>query len=122
MLRFIVIAVLIIVCLVALMQLLVKYDVISDKMRTSLGITSLIVGIGIGIFTWMQDKTQTHLTDLARSFLQGKTLECQVNLQTLDVSQEMFNFISGTLTLMGKDDTEYKQVVIPLKACKEKEL
>ena len=122
MLRFIVIAVLIIVCLVALMQLLVKYDVISDKMRTSLGITLLIVGIGIGIFTWMQDKTQTHLTDLARSFLQGKTLECQVNLQTLDVSQEMFNFISGTLTLMGKDDTEYKQVVIPLKACKEKEL
>lgn len=122
MLRFIVIAVLIIVCLVALMQLLVKYDVISDKMRTSLGITLLIVGIGIGIFTWMQDKTQTHLTDLARSFLQGKILECQVNLQTLDVSQEMFNFISGTLTLMGKDDTEYKQVVIPLKACKEKEL
>ena len=121
MMRFIIIATLVVILLAILMQLLAKYNLISYKMRLGIGITLLVFAVGIGIFTLKQDKAEAHLTQLAQNFLQGKTLECQSNAKILEVSNATFNFISGTLTLMGKDNGEYKRVIIPLKACKIKE-
>lgn len=121
MVRFILIATLFIILLAILIQLLAKYNLVSYKTRISIGIALLVIATGIGIFTLIQDKTEATLTELAQSFLQGKVLECQTQVTTLEVSNKTFNFISGTLTLMGKSDTEFKRIIIPLKACKLKE-
>ncbi|WDL75704.1 hypothetical protein IP360_06455 [Helicobacter winghamensis] len=121
MVRFILIVTLFIILLAVLIQLLAKYNLVSYKTRISIGIALLVIATGIGIFTLIQDKTEATLTELAQSFLQGKILECQTQATTLEVSNKTFNFISGTLTLMGKSDTEFKRIIIPLKACKLKE-
>lgn len=104
------------------MQLLAKYNLISYKARISIGIALLVIAASIGIFTLNQDKTEANLTQLAQSFLQGKTLECQTLTKTLQADNKTFNFISGTLTLMGKDNTEFSRIIIPLKACKLKDI
>ncbi|MBX7490196.1 hypothetical protein [Helicobacter turcicus] len=121
MLRFILIVALVVILFVVLIQLLAKYNVISYKMRISIGIALLVFSIGIGIFTHNQDKNEAHLIQLTQTFLQGKALQCQVGTKTLEVSNKTFNFISGTLTLMGKEESEYKHMTIPLKACNTKE-
>ncbi|MCI5969517.1 hypothetical protein [Helicobacter sp.] len=121
MVRFILIAILVILLLALLLQLLAKYNFISYKARLSIGIALLVIALGIGIFTLNQDRAEAHLTQLAQSFLQGKMLECQVGTQSLEVSNATFNFISGTLTLMGKEGGKHKRVTIPLKACIIKE-
>lgn len=118
MLRFILIFLLFIVALVMLMQLLTKYNLVSYKMRVGVGIALVVLAICIGIFTFKQDKNAAHLTQLTQSFLQGETLFCEMNTNLLEVNNKSFNFISGTLTFMGKDDSKYKRVIIPLKACK----
>lgn len=118
MLRLMLIFLLFIVALVMLMQLLTKYNLVSYKMRVGVGIALIVLAIGIGIFTLQQDKNAAYLTQLTQSFLQGETLFCERNANLLEVNNKSFNFISGTLTLMGKDDSKHKRVIIPLKACK----
>ena len=45
---------------------------------------------------------------------------CVVGTETLEVDSNTFNFISGTLTLMGKEESGYFRTTIPLKACELK--
>ncbi|TLD82446.1 hypothetical protein LS70_007540 [Helicobacter sp. MIT 11-5569] len=118
--RLIVIVAFAIILLAILTQLLAKYNVVSYKMRIGVGIALLGIAIGIGIFTYHQDKNEEHLTKLVQSFLQGEALLCQVGTQTLQASNKTFNFISGTLTLKGKEESN-KHTIIPLKACDRKE-
>ena len=117
MVRFLVIFAFACVLLGVLANLLVKYNAISHKMRLRIGIALLVIAVGIGIFTLLQDKSEERVTMLAQSFLQGKNLVCKVGTQDIVVSSEKFNFISGTLTLLGKEEGEHKRLTIPLKAC-----
>ncbi|OCR16227.1 hypothetical protein [Helicobacter pullorum] len=102
-------------------QLLAQYQIIHKKSKIFLGIVLLLIAVGIGIFTAMQDKQDVKMTNLAQLFLQGKELICIVGIEKLEVSKETFNFISGTLTLVGREDSPYFRKTIPLKACDIKE-
>ncbi|EES88856.1 hypothetical protein [Helicobacter canadensis] len=111
----------VVVILVLLVQLLAQYKIISKKGKIFVGILLLILAFGIGIFTLFQEKTNGELTELAKLFLQGKKLVCVVGTKTLEVDNNTFNFISGTLTLMGKEESDHFRTTIPLKACELKE-
>ena len=75
-------------------QLLAQYQIIHKKSKIFLGIVLLLIAVGIGIFTAMQDKQDVKMTNLAQLFLQGKELICIVGIEKLEVSKETFNFIS----------------------------
>ncbi|MDY3114029.1 MAG: hypothetical protein SOW25_06865, partial [Helicobacter sp.] len=115
--KFFIIAFLVVILLVFLVQLLSKYELISQKTRLLIGILFLLVAFGIGIFSFFQDKKEENLTILAQGFLQGKTLICKTPFKEIKANKENFNFISGTLTLSGKESGEFFKVTIPLKAC-----
>ena len=120
MVRFWILFILVIALLAFLAQILSKFDIIHRKTRVYFGIFLLIVAVGIGIFTFFQEKREDKINDLAQFFLQGKVLVCQVGTQSIEANREAFNFISGTLTLMGKENSNYHRKMIPLKACKLK--
>ncbi|TLD86296.1 hypothetical protein [Helicobacter sp. MIT 05-5294] len=120
MVRFWILFIVVIALLAFLAQLLSKFDIISRKMRVYFGILLLLLALGIGIFNFFQEKREDTLNDLAHSFLQGKSLICQVGTHTIEANNKSFNFISGTLTLMGKEESDYYRVTIPLKACQLK--
>lgn len=120
MIRFWILFIIVVALLVFLAQILSKFDIISYKMRISFGVLLLLLAVGIGIFTFFQEKQENKVNDLAQFFLQGKSLICQTNTQEIEVNQKNFNFISGTLTLMGKEYSDYHRKTIPIKACKLK--
>ncbi len=111
----------VVIALVLVVQLLAQYNLISKRGKILVGIMLLAVAIGMGVFTLFQEKNDSRLTELAKLFLQGKMLVCVVGGESLEVDKEKFNFISGTLTLMGKETSEYFRKTIPLKACELKE-
>ena len=120
MVRFWIFFVLIVALLAFLAQILSKFNVIQRKTRIYFGILLLVIAASIGIFTFFQDKKEDEIHDLAQLFLQGKDLICQVGTQNIEANRTTFNFISGTLTLMGKEQSDYDRKTIPLKACKLK--
>lgn len=120
MVRFWILFILVVALLAFLAQILSKFDIIRCKTRVYFGIFLLIVAVGIGIFTFFQEKREDKINDLAQLFLQGKSLVCQMGTQDIEADKETFNFISGTLTLMGKENSDYHRKIIPLKACKLK--
>lgn len=121
MVRFWILFVLIVALLAFLAQILSKFNVIQRKTRIYFGILLLVIAASIGIFTFFQDKKEDKINDLAQLFLQGKYLICQVGTQSIEANRTTFNFISGTLTLMGKEQSDYYRKTIPLKACKLKD-
>lgn len=121
MVRFWILFVLIVALLAFLAQILSKFNVIQRKTRIYFGILLLVIAASIGIFTFFQDKKEDKINDLAQLFLQGKDLICQVGTQNIEANRTTFNFISGTLTLMGKEQSNYYRKTIPLKACKLKD-
>lgn len=120
MVRFWILFILVVALLAFLAQILSKFDIIHRKMRIYFGIFLLVIAVGIGIFTFFQEKREDKINDLAQLFLQGKPLVCQMGTQTIETNRETFNFISGTFTLMGKENSDYHRKTIPLKACKLK--
>lgn len=121
MVRFWILFILIVALLAFLAQILSKFNVIQRKTRIYFGILLLVIAASIGIFTFFQDKKEDAINDLAQLFLQGKDLICQVGTQNIEANRTTFNFISGTLTLMGKEQSNYYRKTIPLKACKLKD-
>lgn len=121
MVRFWILFVLIVALLAFLAQILSKFNVIQRKTRIYFGILLLVIAASIGIFTFFQDKKEDAINDLAQLFLQGKDLICPVGTQNIEANRTTFNFISGTLTLMGKEQSDYYRKTIPLKACKLKD-
>lgn len=121
MVRFWILFILIVALLAFLAQILSKFNVIQRKTRIYFGILLLVIAASIGIFTFFQDKKEDKINDLAQLFLQGKDLICQVGTQNIEANRTTFNFISGTLTLMGKEQSNYYRKTIPLKACKLKD-
>ncbi|WP_297810659.1 hypothetical protein [uncultured Helicobacter sp.] len=121
MVRFWVLFILILALLAFLAQILSKFNIINRKMRIYFGILLLVIAMGIGVFTFFQNKKEDEINNLAQFFLQGKSLICQVGTQNIETNRATFNFISGTLTLMGKEKSDYYRKTIPLKACKLKD-
>lgn len=116
--RFWILFIIFLALLAFLAQILSKFHLITRKMRIYIGIFFLLIATSIGIFTFFQDQKEDKINELAQLFLQGKNLVCQIGAQNIETNRTTFNFISGTLTLMGKENSDYHGKTIPLKSCK----
>lgn len=108
---------LLVIALILLLETLSRHQMINTNTKLILSGSALLLILGIVLFTQKQEKQENKITNLAQEFLRGRNLKCQVGTQNLDVNQTHFNFVSGTLTFMGKEGGEYYRKNIPLKAC-----
>lgn len=104
---------------VFVMQVLVKYELLSSNSRNIIGIILILVFFIIGFFTIKQDAREQDILELSKIFLSDKTIECNIDSTTIDVNSTNFNFVSGTLSVIGKNK-EYYKINIPLANCQKK--
>ena len=110
------IVILVVLVIFLIIQLLVRFEILSPNSRFVVGGALLFIVICIGIFTINQDKNDGYIRQLSESFLQGKNIVCKINGNSVDVNNTKFNFVSGTLSVVGKEG-EYYKVNIPLRDC-----
>lgn len=110
------IVILVVLVILLIVQLLVRFEILSANARFVVGVVLLFVAICIGVFTSMQDKNESYIRQLSEVFLQGRNITCKLNGDNIDVNNTKFNFVSGTLSVIGKEG-EYYKVNIPLKNC-----
>ncbi|PZT47868.1 hypothetical protein B6S12_06810 [Helicobacter valdiviensis] len=108
----------VIVAIILLMQILVRLEIIDAKFKIWLGVALLLIGVGIGVFNFYQEKGDKELTYLAQKFLEGSVLVCIDKDKEIQADNKKFNFISGTMTLVDK---EKNIQTLSLKRCKIKE-
>lgn len=75
----------------------------------------VILAVILSIF---QSRDDANILELSRHFLAGKSLNCRADSKNFIVTRENFSFSSGTLTLVGKRNTEFADVILDLKSCK----
>lgn len=83
------------------------------KNRIIISLFSIIIFIIIGIYTFMQDADNKKDADIIASFSRGEEIKCG----DLIVSQKDFIFISGTLSFVGKKDTDSFGKIIQIDKC-----
>lgn len=69
------------------------------------------------LYEFLQVSRSQDQAQLITLFRQGKTLTCG----TQEVDQERFNFVSGTLTFVGKTQTPLSGITLSLKDCRSLE-
>lgn len=77
------------------------------------GILFVIIIIVVGFYTFSQNQTGKKDADLIASFLRNENLQCG----DIVVNKNNFNFISGTLSFVGKENTDFFRNVIPIEKC-----
>lgn len=90
------------------------FGVISKKQTLIVISILVILAIIIGIYSYFQSKSDKNDMILQLAFLQGKSLECD----NVIVNKENFNFVSGTLSFIGKKNSAMNNMIIPLSGCK----
>lgn len=88
-------------------------DAMSKKQKIIGFLVILAIGIGIGIYSFQKSQDDKKIFLLRMEFLRGKPLMCQ----NLSVDAKNFNLVDGTLSLIGKDHTPYKNMSIQLSDC-----
>ncbi|MDE6886739.1 MAG: hypothetical protein K2P17_06855 [Helicobacteraceae bacterium] len=106
-----------IIILVAILVGLFLYFTFKNKVTKKngiiLGFIFIIILALIIIYTTLQDRNNKKQIDLIFSFNQGKELQCG----DLIVQNKNFNFISGTLSFVGKKKTKFEDKIIPIEEC-----
>lgn len=106
MIQFILIAILVIVLIIVGLNLFTNLKK-SDKIK-------IVAGFGVFvIIATIFEVSQKSNHDVALRFEQGKTLKCK----EIDVNSSEFNFVSGTLTFIGKKE-QNRGLMFELKDCK----
>lgn len=96
--------------------MLVDFGVIDKGAKIFLGSLLLVVGIGLGIFTLLQEKGDDRISLLTQEFTRGKDLSCKDGKEKIIVNNKEF-IISGTLNFVGKEGSENYRKIISLRSC-----
>lgn len=91
--------------------------------RSSVILLSCIVALValIGLYNILQSKQNEEIEQLQKTFLQGGDIICYDKSQAKDyvVNKTYFNFNVATRSVLGKPQTEYNHLVLPLSECKQ---
>ena len=87
----------------------------SNRRNIILGIASLIL-LMYG-YNMLQDKSESQNLQMLISYNQGKPLKCK----EIEVTNQDFNYVSGTLSFVAKESSMYKGITLQLEDCKAKE-
>lgn len=112
----IIISILAVLCLAffVLFFILKDFDMIKSWHKKLFGILLVGLVILIGTYTFVQDNQAKLDSELQIRFLRGETLICN----GIEVNSERFNFVTGTLSFIGKKDSEAKDIMVSLDRCK----
>lgn len=86
-----------------------------DTSKTLVVAFIVILAVLAGIWASVQVSRSKEEARLVVLFNQGKKLECN----GIIVSQKEFNFVSGTLSFIGKPNTPYHGSTLSLEWCNE---
>ncbi|CBG40379.1 hypothetical protein [Helicobacter mustelae] len=96
-----------------LFLILKDFGAISKKQKFLSLFALLTFGILIGIYAYNKSQMDKKVYLLQMSFLRGENLSCGKNL----ISVKDFNLSTGTLTLIGKENSPARNIVYSLKDC-----
>jgi len=91
----------------------------SQKIKYTILVT-LVIGWGlIAIYSYYQNKKRLYIDKIFYEFNQGKELLCKDPFgEEVKVHKNYFNFVSGTLVFVGKENTKFDGLIVPLEKCK----
>ncbi len=91
----------------------------TQKVKYTILITLIIGWSLIAIYSYYQNKKRLYIDKIYYEYNQGKELLCEDPFgEKVKVSKKYFNFVSGTLVFVGKEDTKYDGLIVPLEKCK----
>ncbi|WP_104714388.1 hypothetical protein [Helicobacter cetorum] len=107
------VAVVLLLTLSLLFLVLKDFGLISPKQKILAFLIVGIIGLGIGVYTYKQNKQNKREIALQRAFLRGETLLCK----DIKVNKKTFNLVSGTLSFLGKKQSPMQDVFVDLDSC-----
>lgn len=90
---------------------------VSRKSKLIFALSAFLLVALIAIYNYLQDKKSEEISLLRDAFLQGKSLECKIQSQLYTITKDTFNFSNGTMSFLGKPNTEFNHLIIPLQEC-----
>ncbi|WP_187647086.1 hypothetical protein [Nitrosophilus labii] len=87
---------------------------LTKRLKVSIVLSLLLGWILILGYSLYQDKKRKLHEKLLYSFNHGKVLICK----DVNVTNDKFNFVSGTLVFVGKEKTKYEGLVVPIDLCR----
>lgn len=90
---------------------------ISRKGKLTFTLSAFLLIVFIAVYNYLQDKKSEETSLLRDAFLQGKPLKCKSQSQPYIITKDTFNFSNGTMSFLGKPNTEFNHLIIPLQEC-----
>lgn len=90
---------------------------ISFKSKLTFALSVITLIVLIAVYNYLQDKKSEEISLLRNAFLQGKPLICKAQSQSYTITKDTFNFSNGTMSFLGKPNTEFNHLIISLQEC-----
>jgi len=90
---------------------------VTKKIKFMIILSFLIGWFLIFTYTLYQNKKRDYHKLLLYHFKHGKVLICE----DINITKDKFNFVDGTLTFVGKEESEFDGIIIPIDKCKIKD-
>lgn len=107
------------IILVLLIAVVLLFFVLRDlgmmsKKQKILGVLIIFIcAFGIGIYSFQKSQEDKRNFLLQMAFLRGETLMCKDQ----PINAKSFNLVTGTLSLIGKENTPSKNITYQLSEC-----
>lgn len=105
------------ILLIAIVLGILLYAVFRNRFtkrnKIILSVLFVVIVILLGVYTIRQDDRSQKTADLIAQFNRGETLQCG----EFEINSKDFNLISGTLSFVGKQNTQMQGQTIPMSKC-----
>lgn len=105
----------ILIAITLLFFVLKDLGMINTKQKIIGGIILFILAIATGFYSYNKSQTDKQIFLLQMAFLRGETIICK----NQEVNAKNFNFVSGTLSLIGKKETPFHNLIFSLDDCNQ---
>lgn len=110
------IALILLITTLLLFFILKDFGMVTRRQKILGAVVLLALAGGIGIYSYQKSQSDKQNFLLQMAFLRGETLQCGDQ----EVSAKTFNLVSGTLSLIGKKNTEFHNLIFSLANCERK--
>ncbi len=110
------IALILSIAVILLFFILRDLGIMNKKQKFIIGGGIILLGILIGVYSYHKSQEDKRNFLLQMAFLRGEVLICKDQ----KVSSKDFNLITGTLSLIGKENSDMKNITYKLEDCQSK--
>lgn len=90
---------------------------LAKRQKITLALCFVLLIALIAIYNLWQDKTDESNAALQSAYTQNKPITCEFKEQSYIITKQSFNFSGGTMSFLGKPDSEFNGLIIPLQFC-----